>query len=106
MPIVFRPDVPRTTAGSIARGVYESVRGTVATRWQRTEAGFELDVTVPPTAIGLVYVPAARAADVTESGSGAAVAADRAPGVTLVGIEGDRVVYEVGSGDYRFRVSR
>ena len=83
---------------------YESVRGTVATRWQRTDAGFELDVTVPPTATGRVYVPAASAAAVTEIGHGSSVVADRAPGVTLRGTEGDRVVYEVGSGVYRFRV--
>jgi hypothetical protein len=33
------------------------------------------------------------------------VAADRAESVRLVGVEGDRVVYEVGSGRYRFRVA-
>jgi len=35
---------------------------------------------------------------------GAAVAAERAPSVKLAGAETGRVVYEVGSGRYRFRV--
>jgi alpha-L-rhamnosidase len=103
--IEFRPGVSANDLGPVAAS-YESVRGTVATRWQRTAAGFELDVTVPPTATGRVHVPAPSAASVTEIGSGTPVAADRAPGVMLRGREGDRVVYEVGSGVYQFRVAR
>jgi alpha-L-rhamnosidase len=102
--VVFRPGVSAGDAGPVAAS-YESVRGKVATRWQRTDAGFELDVTVPPTATGRVYVPATSAAAVTETAAGA-TAADRAPGVRLLGVEGDRVVYEVASGTYRFRVAR
>ena len=82
------------------------MRETIATRWSRTAAGLELlDVTVPPNATARVAVPATRAKDVTEIGSGGAVIAERAPSVTLVGVEGDRVVYEVGSGSYQFRVA-
>jgi alpha-L-rhamnosidase len=103
--IEFRPGVSANHGGPV-EAAYLSVRGRIATRWERTEAGFELDVTVPATATGRVYVPAPGPGAVTEIGGGASVAADRAPGVTLRGTEGDRVVYEVGSGDYRFRVSR
>jgi hypothetical protein len=60
------------------------VRGTVATSWRRMRDGFELDV--------------------TETLGGSAVAAGRAPSVTLVGVEGGRVGYDLGSGRYRFRV--
>jgi len=52
-----------------------------------------------------VYVPASSAAAVTEIGAGR-VAAARADGVRLVGVEGGRVVLDVGSGTYRFRVAR
>jgi alpha-L-rhamnosidase len=85
---------------------YQSVRGTVATRWKRTPTGLELDVTIPPNATGLVYVPAARAADVTEIGGGSSATAERATGVRLVRAEQGRVIYEVGSGRYQFRVRR
>jgi alpha-L-rhamnosidase len=103
--ILFRPGVSSAHAGPVAAS-YESVRGTVATRWRRTDDGFELDVTVPPTATGRVLVPATSAAAVTETGSGTALPAERAPGVSLGGTEGDRVLFEVGSGTYRFRVPR
>ncbi|MET0555714.1 MAG: family 78 glycoside hydrolase catalytic domain [Vicinamibacteria bacterium] len=102
--IEFRPGVSADARGPVA-ATYESVRGTVAARWQRTDAGFELDVTVPPTATGVVYVPAPGAAAVTEIGGRGTIAAGRAEGVTLRGVEGDRVVYAVAAGSYRFRVA-
>ena len=48
---------------------------------------------------------AASAAAVMELGAGS-VAAERAAGVRLIGIEDGRVVLDVGSGRYRFRVAR
>ncbi len=99
--IEFRPEVPAALEHATAS--YESVRGTVATAWHRTSDGLELEVVVPPNATGLVYVPAFAAASVVESGGGAPIVADKALSVTLVGVEGDRIVYEVGSGRYVFR---
>ena len=48
----------------------------------------------------MVYVPAADAATVTESGK----PASQAEGVRFLRMEKDAAVYEVGSGDYLFRV--
>jgi hypothetical protein len=62
------------------------------------------DRSCPPNAEARVCVPAPGPESVTETLGGAAVRADRAPSVTLVGDEEGRVVYEVGSGRYRFRV--
>jgi hypothetical protein len=42
---------------------------------------------------------------VTEIGEGRSVAAETATGVRLVGVSGGRVVYDVGSGRYQFRVT-
>ena len=102
--IEFRPEIPPSGLDSVSAS-HESVRGTVATRWRRTGGGLELDVTVPPNATGRVYVPASSPRSVTETGSGRSSQAQEAPSVSLVGTEGDRVVYEVGSGRYRFRVA-
>ena len=66
--------------------------------------GIQLDVTVPPNATGRVYVPGTDPKQVGEVGSGTPLIAGNAPGVKLVGVQGDRVVYEVGSGSYAFRV--
>jgi alpha-L-rhamnosidase len=102
--IEFRPGASKDEPGPVSAS-FESVRGRVATRWRRTDAGFELDVTVPPTATAVVYVPAEDGQSVTESGSGLITAAARAPGVVARGRADDRLVYEVGSGEYRFRVA-
>ncbi len=102
--IEFRPEIPSAGLESVAAS-HESVRGTVATSWSRTGGVLELDVTVPPNATGRVYVPASSAEDVSEVGSGRTVPAAEAPSVSLVGVEGDRVVYEVGSGHYHFQVA-
>jgi len=101
--IEFRPEIPAAGLDFVAAS-YESVRGAVETAWRRTSEGLELDVTVPPNAEGRVLVPAPGPESVTETLGGAAVAAGRAPSVTFVGVEGGRVVYDVGSGRYRFRV--
>jgi alpha-L-rhamnosidase len=101
--IEFRPEVPSRGLDSVAVS-YESVRGLVASRWRRVAGGLELDVIIPPNATGVVYVPATSAARVTEIGGGRAVPADRAASVRLLRTEGGRVLYEVGSGHYQFRV--
>jgi alpha-L-rhamnosidase len=101
--IEFRPRLPAAGLQRV-KASYESVRGLVACSWRRTDAGLELDVTVPPNATGRVHVPAPRPEAVTETGGGR-VAADEARAVRLVGVEEGAVVYEVGSGRYQFRVA-
>ncbi|HEY8231359.1 MAG TPA: family 78 glycoside hydrolase catalytic domain [Vicinamibacteria bacterium] len=103
--IEFRPEIPATGLDSVAAS-YESVRGTVATRWRRTASGLELEVTVPPGATGRVYVPASGPSRITESAGGTRIAAERAPSVKLGGEADGRVIFEVGSGRYHFEVAR
>ena len=75
------------------------MRGEVATRWRKTASGLRLDVTVPANATGVVHVPATRPRDVSVKPRGDG-------SVRLLGVRGGRVVYEVGSGRYRFRTPR
>ena len=74
--IEFRPEVPGTGLDSVAVS-YESVRGVVASRWRRSPDGLEFDVTVPPNAVGVVYVPALNATRVVEGRAGATARAGR-----------------------------
>ena len=100
--IAFEPAMP-AELGRVAT-TYDSVRGLVASAWRRTPEGLELAITVPPTALAVVHVPAASPDLVIERGGGRAVRADAAEGVRLLRVESGRVVYEVGSGAYTFRV--
>ena len=100
--VQFRPEIPNTGLDWM-QASFESVRGTVATRWRKSDGDFELDVTVPPNSTGLVYFPGTDPRLVAETGQGWSTPADTAAGVHLMGVQGDRVVYRVGSGSYRFR---
>jgi alpha-L-rhamnosidase len=102
--VEFAPEIPARGLDRVSAS-HESVRGTVASAWRRTAGGLELEITVPPNATGRVLVPAASPEQVTESGEGRALPAEKATSVRLVGVERGRVVYETGSGRYVFRVA-
>ncbi len=85
---------------------YESVRGRVETAWRQHQDRFELDLRVPANVIARVHVPALSPDHVSEQGLVRAQPAQLASGVRLIGMEDDRVVYEVGSGSYRFVAER
>jgi alpha-L-rhamnosidase len=77
---------------------YDSVSGRIESRWRVKAGKLTLDVTVPANTSAAVYVPAASAGVVRESGRTASEAA----GVKLLRAEEGVAVYEVGSGRYRF----
>lgn len=77
---------------------HKSMYGTIASSWTRRDGRFTLDVTVPPNTAATVWVPAANAATVSESGHAAA----SAKGVRLVRDETGAAVFEIQSGSYRF----
>lgn len=90
--IEIKPQIPSVSLDHVSAS-YNSIRGTIKTGWKRTAAGLELEVMVPPNTRARIYVPARKQADVTVNAA-----------VKFVGVDGDRVVYEVGSGRYRFQV--
>ena len=81
-----------------AKASYESVRGKIESGWQRDGKKFSLNVTVPANATATVYLPAKSAERVQESGR---LASGQA-GVKFLRSEGDRVLFEIGSGNYTF----
>jgi alpha-L-rhamnosidase len=81
------------------KGSYQTVSGMVNTNWERQANQFSLKVTIPPNTAATIYVPAANAQTVKESGQ-PAVAAN---GVKFIRYENGLVVYEVASGSYHFQ---
>jgi len=79
---------------------YKSIRGEIATRWEKKAGKLTLGVTIPANTTATVILPAAQAADVTEGGR----AIDAAEGVKLLRIADRRAEFAVGSGDYHFAV--
>ncbi len=77
---------------------YLSPYGPVASEWHLNGNRFRWDVGVPPNATATIYIPAGKESDVTGNG----MSASRVKGVKFVEMEGDRAVFTVGSGNYRF----
>ncbi|HEY3563144.1 MAG TPA: family 78 glycoside hydrolase catalytic domain, partial [Kribbella sp.] len=99
--IAIRPHLP-AGLDHVSASV-RTVHGVVGSRWEQRDDGLRLAVMIPANATAEVFVPAASPDEVTEGhGSTVPQAAD-AEGVRFVRMDGDRAVFEVGSGTYQFR---
>lgn len=83
-----------------ARGRYESIRGPIEVRWERTKGGLSVNLEVPPNTTALVVLPAAKDDRITEGGGDAA----RAEGVQRQAAPDGEARFRVGGGRYRFEV--
>ncbi|WP_245850806.1 family 78 glycoside hydrolase catalytic domain [Paenibacillus herberti] len=83
-----------------ASGSYESVYGTIVSKWEKAGAVYKQHVTVPVNTTATLYIPADSKWAVTE-GKGFAHSAE---GVQFVGMEDGNAVFKLGSGDYQFTV--
>jgi alpha-L-rhamnosidase len=81
-----------------ARAALNTMYGLAASAWELREGRFRLDVTVPSNTHATVRLPHAMLAQVTEGGR----AVGAAGGVARAFQEGEAVIVEVGSGQYRF----
>ncbi len=81
---------------------HHSIRGLIRSDWQIVDGILELDVTIPANSRAEVYVPASSADAVKEGGRPAA----QADGVKFLRMEGSAAVFAVGSGQYRFSVTK
>ena len=106
--IRFEPQVTRDlTSVSATVG---SVRGNVTSSWSHEPGVITLHVDVPVNSTATVFVPedpemtevTVQEGDRTVWEKGNFVAGD--PGVTAGKLDGKRVVFEVGSGSYTFRL--
>lgn len=78
------------------------MHGVVRSSWLKESRVFRLNVTVPANAAATVYMPARQVDQVKEGGNPVAKVA----GVRRLRNENDRVVLEIGSGNYAFEAPR
>lgn len=92
---------PHVVAGlTSATAEYDSTRGKIAVRWKILGQCFKLELIVPTGSTATVFLPGEQTQAVTESGQPAA----QSEGVRFLRAEGDRLVYNVGSGHYFFEM--
>jgi alpha-L-rhamnosidase len=84
---------------SFVHAEHASLYGPIVSRWKLDGGAFLWHVSIPPNTIATVYVPGKNASTVTEGAN----PADQAQGVKLVRVEGNAVLYEIGSGNYFFQ---
>jgi alpha-L-rhamnosidase len=94
--IIMRPEIIEGLTS--AKATHRSPFGLIGSDWKKSGAGFEWNITVPANTRATVYVPAPNPRLVRESGK----TVSRAKGVKLIGTDGARCIYEVGSGKYQF----
>lgn len=84
---------------SYAGASYQSIHGIIQSRWQRQETTLTLDVSVPANTTARIYMPSDEGTKVTEGN----IPIEQVPQITLLGRDGQFVVYKVPAGRYVFK---
>ena len=85
-----------------AKGSYHSIRGPIASGWERTNADLRIRVSIPPNVAARIFLTTTDATKASIDGQPLAQCKD----VIVQGVEGGSVVCGVGSGDYEFVIVR
>jgi Bacterial alpha-L-rhamnosidase C-terminal domain/Alpha-L-rhamnosidase N-terminal domain/Bacterial alpha-L-rhamnosidase concanavalin-like domain len=83
---------------SWASGCYQSVRGPIVTRWQRSGGRFTFSAELPPNTTASVRIPSDDASDVRDADGGQPERIAVYPGASGI----SEAVFEVGSGTHEF----
>ncbi|MBN1768028.1 MAG: family 78 glycoside hydrolase catalytic domain [Prolixibacteraceae bacterium] len=95
---VLRPEPDITGKMTYAKGYYDSMYGRIESNWEVKNNTCSYTFVVPANTTATVYIPASKENDVTENGK----SASKASGVKFLGMEKNKALYLVGSGEYKF----
>ena len=84
-----------------AEASYISPYGVIASKWEKGNSDFELNVTIPANTTAIIYLPASQIAEITESGT----PVNRRNDVKILDHKHGVTLISVGSGQYRFHVN-
>ncbi|MDD3928084.1 MAG: family 78 glycoside hydrolase catalytic domain, partial [bacterium] len=89
---------------TFAEATYDSIRGRIRSRWERTGDGLELQLTIPVNATATVHLPFPDACGikVRVGNTGTPVPAGQAEGMEYLGRRQGRIIYSISSGNYLF----
>jgi len=96
--IEMKPDFP--VGLDFVDATYQSIRGNIRSSWNKSSGKLLWDIEIPFNAEALVYIPVNTKSIVFESGK----LASKVKALSFIGMENDRAVYRIGSGNYRFEV--
>jgi alpha-L-rhamnosidase len=84
------------------RAQYESINGLIKVEWSKDEEGMALSVLIPPNTTAKISIPVEEGMEIWENGQ----PPEEREGIKFLGREGDRMIYEVVSGEYLFQVAK
>ncbi len=94
---------PHTGGGfTNASASLQTYYGTVSSGWKIENDKLLMDIEIPANTTATIYVPAANAASITESGKALSLLTD----IKVTGTEDGYVVLQLGSGKYHFAVAK
>lgn len=93
--------MPRTGALEQASITTPTIRGQISLDFKKVGASREYVLSIPGNVVAELHLPVGDPAKVTEGG----VPAAEAPCVKFIGEKDGRAVFELGPGDYRFRIN-
>ncbi len=79
-------------------GEHDSVRGRIGVSWMIQEGQFLLDLEIPPNSWAEVHLPCGEPGSVRENG----MVAQESKGVSYLGTENERPIFEIESGEFHF----
>lgn len=94
--IVMKPEM--FNGLNMVNASYYSAHGLIKSNWTKSAKEFKWKVTIPANATARISIPAKSAEQVKEGGKKATAVS----GLKFIQMEGDRAVFELGSGDYSF----
>jgi alpha-L-rhamnosidase len=97
--IILKPDVIKTI--DFSKTQFNSIYGLISSEWFHKDKEFRWLISIPANTTATVYIAARNPDTITECG----VPASEAEGVRFLRMENGRSVFEIGSGNYTFRVN-
>lgn len=92
---------PRVTGAlAFAEGRYDSIRGTIRSRWERDRDGLRLSVDIPANTTAEIWIPASRSDHIREGD----VTIEELEGLNLAHRGDELAIVETGSGSFAFTV--
>ncbi|MEJ5963120.1 glycoside hydrolase family 78 protein [Pedobacter immunditicola] len=93
--IVMKPEIIKGL--NHVNASYQSTYGLIKSNWTKTEERFIWHISIPANTTAIVHLPAESRKAITEKGSAL-------KDLKFVGMENNRALFELGSGDYTFTV--
>lgn len=99
--IIMKPET--SIAGlNFVNASFDSPYGKITSSWKKDKKAFSWNISIPANTSAEVYLPANKQQSIKENGKNIT----NAKGVTFLREDGNRIVYQINSGNYAFQIEK